>query len=384
MSAEPPARPGPRPGGRGPFHIECRPATHTNRASNTPQRSGRSANETTPILRRPRELGSEGIGAGLDNGRGAGRESARPPSDRPRPLAVFVHLLPARRMRPGAPPRWARRHRGLIPFRRRRVSHLHPAQARRRRGFERQRVAALKHIRLRRELIRAAAARYGIAEEAIGRVLWDALENPTSVRSCGLDPAVVAPWGSQRRRAGRAGGPRPVFAGERARALAPAAANRQRDHLHLCDPREPRRRRAGDRRGGDQRRSLCSARSTRAETALSVRGGSPIDASGTRERCRGPQTRWGPGWPSTSISFAPLCAPAPLSRVGGSSGGAGSYRSPEPEAGREPRLADNDSGESGSTARVRRVSHGEEAVLIARQVWPAGQGFPLVMSLTLL
>lgn len=26
----------------------------------------------------------------------------------------------------------------------------------------------------------------------------------------------------------------------------------------------------------------------------------------------------------------------------------------------------------------------EEAVLIARQVWPASQGFPLVMSLTLL
>jgi hypothetical protein len=145
MRAEPPERPGPRPGGRSPFHIECRPATHTSRASNTPQRSGRSTNETTPILRCPRELGSEGIGAGLDNARRARRESARPPSDRPLPLAVVVDLLPA----------------------------------------------------------------------------------------------------------------------------------------HLRDPREPRRRPPRDRRGGDQRRSRCS---TRAETALSVRGGSPIAGSGTRER----------------------------------------------------------------------------------------------------
>src|SRR6478736_3859531 len=209
MSAEPPARPGPRPGGRGPFHIECRPATHTNRASNTPQRSGRSVNETTPILRRPRELGSEGIGAGLDNARGARRESARPPSDRPRPLAVLVHLLPARRMRPGAPPRWARRHRGLIPFRRRRVSHLHPAQPRRRRGFERQRLAALEHIRLRRELVRAAAARYGIAEEAIaGAVLWDALENPYKRPLMRLGPGKVRP--------SRLGGPSAAELAERA------------------------------------------------------------------------------------------------------------------------------------------------------------------------
>jgi Protein of unknown function (DUF1402) len=82
----------------------------------------------------------------------------------------------------------------LIPFRRLRVSDLHPAQPRRRPGFERQRLAALEHIRLRRELIRAAATRYGIAEEAIaGAVLWDALENPYKRPFLRLGPGKVRP-----------------------------------------------------------------------------------------------------------------------------------------------------------------------------------------------
>ena len=89
------------------------------------------------------------------------------------------------------------------------MSHLHPAQARRRRGFERQRVAALKHIRLRRELIRAAAARYGIAEEAIaGAVLWDALENPYKRPFMRLGPGKVRP--------SRLGGPSAAELAERA------------------------------------------------------------------------------------------------------------------------------------------------------------------------
>ena len=332
MSAEPPARPGARPGGRGPFHIECRPATHTNRASNTPQRSGRSANETTPIRRRPRELGSEGVGVGLDNARGARKESARPPSDRRRPLAVLVYLLPARRMRPGVPPRGARRHRGLFTFRRRRASRLHPAQPRRRRGFERQRLAALGHIRLRRELIRAAAARYGIAEEAIaGAVLWDALENPYKRPFMRLGPGKVRP--------SRLGGPSAAELAERAASSRFRRRARSRAGGCCSDPTarsstSPRSSRATPPTTGRSPgwRSatipLCPARSTRAETALSVRGGSPIVASGTRERCRGPQTRWGPGWPSTSISFAPLCAPAPLSDGRRRSGGAGSLPQP--------------------------------------------------------
>ena len=89
------------------------------------------------------------------------------------------------------------------------MSHLHPAQPRRRRGFERQRLAALKHIRLRRELIRAAAARYGIAEEAIaGAVLWDALENPYKRPFMRLGPGKVRP--------SRLGGPSAAELAERA------------------------------------------------------------------------------------------------------------------------------------------------------------------------
>jgi hypothetical protein len=90
--------------------------------------------------------------------------------------------------------RWARRRRGLIPFRRRRVSGLHPAQPRRRRGFERQRLAALDHIRASRDLIRAEAERHGVAEEAIaGAVLWDALENPYKRPLLRLGPGKVRP-----------------------------------------------------------------------------------------------------------------------------------------------------------------------------------------------
>jgi hypothetical protein len=107
----------------------------------------------------------------------------------------------------------------LIPFRRLRVSDLHPAQPRRRRGFERQRLAALEHIRLRRELIRAAAVRYGIAEEAIGgAVLWDALENPYKRPFLRLGPGKVRP--------ARVGGPSAAELAERAGLVpyAPASA----------------------------------------------------------------------------------------------------------------------------------------------------------------
>jgi Protein of unknown function (DUF1402) len=52
----------------------------------------------------------------------------------------------------------------------------------------------MEHIRSRRELIRAAAARYGIAEEAIaGAVLWDALENPYKRPFLRLGPGKVRP-----------------------------------------------------------------------------------------------------------------------------------------------------------------------------------------------
>jgi hypothetical protein len=98
--------------------------------------------------------------------------------------------------RDGRRPRWARRHRGVIPYRRLRVSDLHPARPRRRRGFERQRIAALEHVRSRRELIRSAAARHGVAKEAIaGAVLWDALENPYKRPFLRLGPGKVRPSG---------------------------------------------------------------------------------------------------------------------------------------------------------------------------------------------
>lgn len=90
--------------------------------------------------------------------------------------------------------RWARRHRGWVPIRRRAVSGLDPAQPRRRPGFERQRLAALEHVRSRRELIRATAVRYAIAEEAIvGAILWDAFENPYTRPFLRLGPGKVRP-----------------------------------------------------------------------------------------------------------------------------------------------------------------------------------------------
>jgi hypothetical protein len=62
---------------------------------------------------------------------------------------------------------------------------------------------------LRRELIRAAAARYGIAEEAIaGAVLWDALENPYKRPLMRLGPGKVRP--------SRLGGPSAAELAERA------------------------------------------------------------------------------------------------------------------------------------------------------------------------
>jgi hypothetical protein len=90
--------------------------------------------------------------------------------------------------------RWARRRGGLIPYRRRRVSGLHPAEPRRRRGLERQRIAAVEHVRSHRGLIRAAAGRHEIAAEAIaGAILWDALENPYKRPFLRLGPGKVRP-----------------------------------------------------------------------------------------------------------------------------------------------------------------------------------------------
>ena len=81
-----------------------------------------------------------------------------------------------------------------MPFRRRRVSGLPPAQPRRRRGVERQRLEALDQVGSRRELIRAAAAHYRVAEEAIaGAILWDALENPYKRPFPRLGPGKVRP-----------------------------------------------------------------------------------------------------------------------------------------------------------------------------------------------
>jgi hypothetical protein len=105
--------------------------------------------------------------------------------------------------------RWARRRRGLIPFRRRRLSGLHPAEPRRRRGFERQRLAAVEHVRSHRGLIRAAAGRHDVAAEAIaGAILWDALENPYKRPFLRLGPGKVRP--------SRLGGPSAAESAERA------------------------------------------------------------------------------------------------------------------------------------------------------------------------
>jgi hypothetical protein len=62
---------------------------------------------------------------------------------------------------------------------------------------------------LRREIIRAAATRYGIAEVAIaGAVLWDALENPYKRPFMRLGPGKVRP--------SRLGGPSAAELAERA------------------------------------------------------------------------------------------------------------------------------------------------------------------------
>lgn len=107
---------------------------------------------------------------------------------------------------------WVRRRGRLLPFRRRAVSGLGPELPRRRRGAERQRLAALQMVRAHSKRIRTLAREHAVAEEAIaGAILWDALENPYLRTFLRLGPGKIRPF--------RPWGPSDAERAERARLL---------------------------------------------------------------------------------------------------------------------------------------------------------------------